>query len=296
MASGFTQPDGGATLTAEAVSSFLIEPLKAAAVVLAARPRIFYSRGGVPLRVPRLDSIDIVDPWRSENELIGESDPEFGEVVLLPSTLKSLKVLHRLSNELVRHSVVSTQTVADAIAAEVARAADKAMLVGTGADNTIVGIANSSGVQVLPVGGTVTIDHLHDAEGALMAADASSATAAWFMHPRSLTALRKQREGAGTGSYLLQPSPTEAGRMTLLGLPVFTSTGIEVDGGAGNDESRIVLADMQQIAVGIDQNPTVTILNETYGNFDQIAVRVVARVDVAPLNAQGVIILEGVTA
>ena len=296
MPSGYQSATGGATLTAPQVEQILIAPLKARAVVLQAGSRIFYSRGGVPLRIPRLDSVTLNDPWRSENTLIAETDPTLGEVVLLPSSLKSLKVLHRISNELARHAVTDiANTLGGALVGEVARNADAAFVVGDGAANTVRGLANATGVQVTAATGTPTVDKLYDAENKLMAANADPATAAWFMAPRDLTALRKQREGAGTGAYLLQPSPTEAGRMTLLGHPVYVSTGIPVNGGAGTNESRIILADLQQVAVGIDMEPTFTILDQTFGDWDQVALRIVCRMDIAPLNPAGVVVLTGVT-
>ncbi|MDQ3575475.1 MAG: phage major capsid protein, partial [Actinomycetota bacterium] len=148
MPSGYSSSTPGATLTAPQVEAVLIEPLKAAAVVLQAGPQVFYSRGGVPLRIPRIDAITATDPWRSENTQIAETDPTLGEVVLLPSTLKSLKVLHRISNELARHAVTDiATTLGSALVAEVARAADAAFLVGDGAVNTIRGLANATGVQ-----------------------------------------------------------------------------------------------------------------------------------------------------
>ncbi|MDQ3575476.1 MAG: phage major capsid protein, partial [Actinomycetota bacterium] len=150
-------------------------------------------------------------------------------------------------------------------------------------------------VQTTAAVGSPTVDKLYDAELKLLAANANPATAAWFMAPRDLITLRKQREGAGTGAYLLQPSPTEAGRLTLLGHPVYPSTAIVTTGGAGTNESKIILADMAQVAVGIDAEPSFTILDQTYGDWDQVALRVVARLDIAPLNAAGVVVLNGVT-
>ncbi|MGI9079743.1 MAG: phage major capsid protein [Acidimicrobiales bacterium] len=296
MPSGFSSATGGATLTAPQVEQLLIAPLKAKAVVLAAGPQVFTSNGGVPLRIPRLDAVTLNDPWRSENTLLAETDPTLGEVVLLPSTLKSLKVLHRISNELARHAVADIgATLGGALVAEVARAVDAAFLVGDGAANTIQGLAAATGVQVTAAVGTPTVDALHDAEGKLLAANGDPATSAWFMAPRSLTSLRKQREGAGTGAYLLQPSPTEAGRMTLLGHPIFVSTAIATNGGAGTNESKIILADLAQVAVGIDAEPTFTILDQTFGDWDQVALRIVARMDIAPLNPAAVVVLTGVT-
>jgi HK97 family phage major capsid protein len=56
----------------------------------------------------------------------------------------------------------------------------------------------------------------------------------------------------------------------------------------------VVLADFSQIAVARDQSPTVKILDQTFGNFDQMAIRVTARYDAAPMNPEAVVLLTGV--
>lgn len=55
------------------------------------------------------------------------------------------------------------------------------------------------------------------------------------------------------------------------------------------------LVDFSQIAVARDLAPSVRILVETFGAYDQQAIRVVARYDAAPLNAQAVVVLSGIT-
>ena len=57
----------------------------------------------------------------------------------------------------------------------------------------------------------------------------------------------------------------------------------------------IVLADFSQIAVARDLAPSVKLLDQTYADFDQQAIRVVARYDAAPLNPLAVVVLRGVT-
>lgn len=52
---------------------------------------------------------------------------------------------------------------------------------------------------------------------------------------------------------------------------------------------------MSQIAVARDMAPTVKILDERYADFDQMAIRVVARYDAAPLNPTAVVVLTGIT-
>jgi len=68
------------------------------------------------------------------------------------------------------------------------------------------------------------------------------------------------------------------------------------NGGVGTNESRIILADMKQVAVGRDQEINGTILTETFAHYDQMAIRITARFDIAPLNPEGVVVLNGVTA
>lgn len=157
MPSGYGSATGGATLTTEQVEALLVEPLYAQSVLLGEEgdpltPQIFTTRG-VPVRVPTIDAITIADPWRAENTAIAEVDPSFGEVVLLPSTLKSVKVIHRLSNELVRHSVVDISSVLEtALVTKLAQIVDTALLFGTGgspAGTMPVGIFNTSGVGTI---------------------------------------------------------------------------------------------------------------------------------------------------
>lgn len=291
MASGYTQVTGGSTLVAEDVKALLIEPLLAESVMLAAGPRTFVGEGA-PVLIPKIVALTLNDPWRSENTLIGETDPTYGEVELLPSSLKSLKVIHRISNELARNAVGDISSVLSAaLVARVAGAIDGAMLVGDGATDTILGIANKTGVQVMAAVATPTVDELHDALGLAMAASAKPS--AWFMNPRDLVTLRKVK--STSGEYIVHPDPTEAGVFRLLGLPVHVTTRIPKTGGVGANESTIILADMNQVAVGRDQDVSVTLLSERYADYDQVGIRVTARFDVALLNAEGIVVLRGVT-
>jgi len=50
------------------------------------------------------------------------------------------------------------------------------------------------------------------------------------------------------------------------------------------------------VAVARDMAPSVKILDQTFGDYDQQAIRVVARYDAKPLNGEAVVTLEGVTA
>lgn len=391
--SAFGSGSSGAVLTAEDVQASLIEPLGADSVVLAAllqaqvgpddvRPRgagvvpmpalsspIIVS-AGVPVRVPRIAALDVGAPFIAENALIPETEIDYGELTLLPSTLRGLKVLHRMSNELARHAVGNASTLlSDALVRRVARALDAAFLAGTGTAGSIRGLLALDGTQRVAGVGSPTVDDLHDAVGLALAADARPTC--WFMSPRDLVSLRKLRDTAG--QYLLAPDPTQAGGYALLGMPVFTSTQLPTDQGATRDVtgaastdaitlaahgvaagaavrfssptagalpvpllagttyyardvtagafkvaaspggpaidltvdgaaalrgsgSSIVLADMRQIVIAMDQDLTIAVLSERWADYDQVGIRVTARFDIGALNAEGIVVLNGVTA
>ena len=52
---------------------------------------------------------------------------------------------------------------------------------------------------------------------------------------------------------------------------------------------------MSQVAVARDLAPSVTVLTERIADFDEQAIRVVARYDVKPVNPQAVVTLTGIT-
>jgi HK97 family phage major capsid protein len=220
-------------------------------------------------------------------------------VTLLSSTLKSFKRGYRISNELVRHSVLAIATVmGQAIVERTALEIDAAMLTGTGTSNTITGFTAMAGTSGVTLGASVvpTIDNLLDAQGSLLAASASLDSAAWFMHPDMFTRLRKIREGSGTGTYMLmngdagiaEGAPTGPGTtFRLLGVPVRVSS--QVPGAQAG--GKLILADMNQVAVGRDTAPSLGVFTETFADSDQLYLRVVARYDIKPLNAAGIYII-----
>ena len=112
------------------------------------------------------------------------------------------------------------------------------------------------------------------------------------MPSRTFIALRKLKDSGGT---YLQPDVTADAPFRLLGIPVTVTNRIPTNGGAGTNETSVVLADLSQIAVACDLAPSVKLLDQTYADSDQQAIRVVARYDPAPLNPSAVIVLRGVT-
>ena len=278
-------------LTAEQVQKVLVAPLETASVFLAAGPRIFDTAG--PLRIPKAPGASDVS-FVGENELIPEVNPDFDEVSLLPSTMKSLKTLTRYSNELARQSVVSLDAaLKDRLVADVAAKIDTQFLSASGDGiTTPKGLFAYSGIQTLAVGGALTLDHLLTAWGMALGENVAMGSLKWFLTPGDFVSLRKVKDTAG--QYLLQPDPTADGVFRLWGAPVVISNRIPNTTGA-TPTGRAALVDMSQIAVARDAAPSVKVLDQTFGDYDQQAIRVTARYDAAPLNPKAVVALTGIT-
>jgi HK97 family phage major capsid protein len=292
-------------LTREQVLAILVQPLQAASVFLAAGPRIFDVTAAGPVRIPRLDGMTSPN-WHGENEQITEVEADFGEVVLLDG-VKSVKSITRFSNELARSSVVALDAaLRDRMMLDVAAKLDSAFLASTGdfvdgKRTTPLGILNYPGVVSLPAVGVPSLDDLHDAYGTALGQNADPTRMRWLLTSRDFITLRKIKDTSG--KYLLQPDATQDGVYKLLGSPVTVTNRLPVsvddpatttvnEGGV----TSIVLADFSKIAVARDMAPSVKILTERYADFDQQAIRVVARYDAAPLDPAGIVLLRGVTA
>lgn len=281
-----------AELTAEQVQKILVQPLEQASVFLAAGPRIFDTNGS-PVRIPKMGGPTSPD-WIGENELITEKDVTFDEVTLLPSTMKSVKTITRFSNELARQSVVALDAaLRDRLVRDVAAKLDAQLLSASGDGiTTPKGLFAYSGTQTVAVGGAITLDALLDAWGKALAANVNLAALRWVMQPREFVKLRKVKDT--TNAYLLQADPTADGVFRLWGAPVSVTARVP-DTTGGTPTARAALVDFSQIAVARDLAPSVKVLTERYAEYDQLALRVVARYDAAPLNPEAVVALTTIT-
>lgn len=280
-----------AELVATAVATILVQPLEAASTFLASGPRIIDTAG--PLRVPKMAQ-PTSPSWHGQNEQITEVNPDFQELSLLPSTMKAVKTLTRYSNELARQSVISLDAaLKERLVADVAAAVDTQLFSASG-DGVAMprGIFAYTGVQNLNTVGTLGLDVLLDAQGLALAANVDLAKCRWIMKSREFIKLRKLKDT--TGRYLVEPDVTAPGQYRLFGVPVLVSNRVP-DTTGGTPTARVGLVDFSQIVVARDVAPSVTILAETFGDFDQQAIRVVYRLDAAPANPQAVVVLNGVT-
>lgn len=274
---------GNTTLIQSQVASLLVQPLEQVSTFLAAGPVVLDSSS--PVRVPRIVN-GLSAGFVAEGAQISDGDVAFDEVTLLPSTLKGLKVLVKLSNELIRTSVVGLESVLRTrLVTDVANALDAALWDGTGASNTIKGILRATGIQT----GTLDLtdpDSLID--GLAVAQGNKVSPSHWVMTSASFAKVRKVKVGTGDKRYVMDPNTIQNGTdFRLLGLPVIITDNIP----AVTAKARVALVDMSKVVVARDVNAEVKILDQTWGDYDSIGIRVVSRWDTALLQSKAVTLL-----
>ena len=263
-------------LLQEQVSNILIQPLEAESIILNSGVQIFDTSS--PLRIPKLVSSS--DPaWTAEGAQITEHDVDFDEVRLMPTDRASVKTIIRFTNELLRQSVIGLDNVLKTrLVSDVSRKLDTAFLTGDGATNSVTGIINQTGVQE----GVLDASDPDSLLDALALAHAAEVTPnRWFISGADFFTLRKLKDA--DGKYLIVSDMTADAAYTLFGIPVTVTNKL--------DAGKAVLADMSQVAVARDTNPTVTLLSERYAEFDEQAIRVTARFDLGLLHPEGVVVL-----
>lgn len=280
-------------LTTEQIQKVLVQPLMEKSQFLACGPTVVDTAG--PVRLPKASKYDGSDlGWTGESELIPEVDAEFDEISLMPSTMKSVKVITRYSNELARQSVISLDAaIKDRMVGDVAAKLDTQFF-SAGGDGVTTprGLFNLPGTQKVDVNGELSYDVLLDAWGKALGANVNMAALKWVLTPGDFVGLRKIKDASGR--YLLQPDVTADGVFRLFGSPVVVSSRVPNTTGS-TPTGRAALVDFSQIVVARDLAPSVTILKERFADYDEQAIRVVSRYDVGALNAEAVVTLGGIT-
>lgn len=271
------------TLIQSQVSSLLVQPLEQASTFLAAGPTVLDSSS--PVRVPRIAS-GVTAGFVAEGSQISDGDVSFDEITLLSSTLKGLKVLVKLSNELVRTSVVGLEAVLRTrLVTDVAKALDAALWDGAGTSNTVKGIFKASGIAT----GALDLTDPDSLIDGLAVAQGNHVTPShWVMTPASFAKIRKVKVGTADKRYVIDPNTIQNGTaLQLLGLPVVITDNIP----NASTKARVALVDFSKVVVARDVNAEVKILDQTFGDFDSIGIRVVSRWDTALLQSKAVSVL-----
>ena len=265
------------TLIKEQVANFLVQPLERASVILNAGATVFNS--SEPLRIPTITE-GVSPEWVGENELIPEDEVTTGEISLMPTNRKSIKVITRVSNELIRMATVSVSSVLEQrIVSDVRAKLDDALLDGDGADNSITGLLNQPGVTSGAFDASDP-DSIIDAIGSLNALEVSPNRI--IVSGADFTSLRKLKDSSGR--YLLTPDITAGAVGSLFGIPVSVTNKL--------DAGTAIVGDMSAVAVVRDIDPRVDILRERYADYDQTGIRVVTRYDLGLIRPSAVAVLK----
>lgn len=264
------------TLIKEQVASFLVQPLERASVILNAGATVFNS--SEPLRIPTITE-GVSPEWVGENELIPEDEVTTGEIALMPTNRKSIKVITRVSNELIRMATVSVSSVLEQrIVSDVRTKLDDALLSGDGADDSITGLLNQPGVTTGAFDASDP-DSIIDAIGSLNALEVTPNRI--IVSGADFTSLRKLKDNGGR--YLLTPDITAGAVGSLFGIPVSVTNKL--------DAGTAIVGDMSAVAVVRDIDPRVDILRERYADYDQTGIRVVTRYDLGLIRPNAVAVL-----
>lgn len=265
------------TLIKEQVAGFLVKPLERASVILNAGATVFNS--SEPLRIPTITE-GVSPEWVGENELIPEDEVTTGEISLMPTNRKSIKVITRVSNELIRMATVSVSSVLEQrIVSDVRAKLDDALLDGDGADNSITGLLNQPGVTTGAFDASDP-DSIIDAIGSLNALEVNPNRI--IVSGADFTSLRKLKDSSGR--YLLTPDITAGAVGSLFGIPVSVTNKLSA--------GTAIVGDMSAVAVVRDIDPRVDILRERYADYDQTGLRVVTRYDLGLIRPSAVAVLK----
>jgi HK97 family phage major capsid protein len=111
------------------------------------------------------------------------------------------------------------------------------------------------------------------------------------MTSASFAAVRKVKVGTGDARYVMDPNTIQNGTdFRLLGLPVIITDNI-ANTGTAPGKARAALVDFSKVVVARDVNAEVKILDQTWGDYDSIGIRVVSRWDTALLQPEAVTLL-----
>lgn len=267
-------------LIREQVASVLVEPLTAASVVLGATPAPTTFVSSEPLRIPTMNGT-FNPSWVGENEKIPDDESaDFGEIELMPTSRKSIKTIVRVSNELIRMATIGVSSVLqNRIVADVRDKLDTALLLGTGADDTVTGIMEQAAVERAPFS-PADPDTILD--GLAWLAGNEITANRLIMNGGDFFKVRKLKDADGRG--LIQSDLTGGTTYRLHGVPVSVSNKVP--------EGKAVLADMSQVAVVRDEDARVNLLTERYADYDQVGIRVVTRYDLGLIRPEGVLVLD----
>lgn len=183
--------------------------------------------------------------WVGEEGEITATDADFDDVHLRPKTVGAITSFSRRT--LINAQPSVEMLVRRDLAAVVARAIDRAAILGTGAGNMPLGVVNTSGVHSLSLAGP-SWDQVTDFAASIESDDADVGTMGWAMTPKAAKVFRTTLKVSGdaSGGFLMDS------RDSLDGFTVARTTALpDSDGGSPEQEdSTVIFGAWNQLLVG----------------------------------------------
>lgn len=283
-----------ATISPGELSTVLLDKLRAASVGLASGITVV-STDKDSVVYPTLTA-DVNPSWYAEAAPITPGDPTFSTLTATP---RKLAHLVQMSNEVIDDSEPSIVDVLNNHLLQVlALKLDVGLFEGSGTAPEIRGLRNVAGIQSITGVGALTLEDIADAIAALEAANAPPPFVV-VLPPRSWSALRKVRDasgGAGTGAFLLSPSPATDAALSLFGASVFVSSQLSTAEGAGMNENSVYVYAASQLVYVMRKEIELELDRSRLFNSDQSELRAKLRGDLICPNPSAAVRLSGVTA
>ncbi|MDP1879086.1 MAG: phage major capsid protein [Actinomycetota bacterium] len=269
------------TLSQDIVERILLAPLAQQSTWLRLGTPEFVSDGNA-VRLPSLSSIGTAVGYIAEGSEITEASVATSEVVLLPSTVYSIKTVVKMTRESIETAAINLESaMAQAITTRVSALVDTALWSGgTATTGSPIGLTNMTGFTNAGTAASTAIvsSDLFAMDEKYQLAFADDSRAHWAMSPTTFKRIRLMSDNYG--ARVLAPALSEGAPSTILGHP-YTVTSFVPD-------TALVLFDKSKIATG-RAPASVTVLDQTYADYDIVGIRVTARYDVQPLNAAAIV-------
>lgn len=208
----------------------LIDHMIEVSGVLQAGPTTLFTDRGDNLPIPRTTAHSTAASEIAEGAAITESDPAFNQLVL---GAYKYGVLIQVSYELLEDTYVDLLGYLSMQAGRaVGNAVGTRLITGTGTSQP-QGVATASTLGVTgaaSVAGAFTAENIIDLFHSVISPYRNSPGCGWLMRDATVGAVRKLREGAGTGQFLWQPSLQAGSPDILLGKPLYTDPNVAAVG------------------------------------------------------------------
>lgn len=254
--SGATDSAGGVTIP-RAQAADVIELLKSRVVVLRAGARTVDMPAGEIRNAQQISSASAA--YGAENHATEESEQTYGAV---DQNFKTLRSLVPIGNALLRHSSSAIGAlVRDDMLDVMGLRKDLAFLRGDGSAETPKGMGGwvlPAHVQTAVAATAVAVDYaLRKAVSMPEDANVLMVRGGWAMRSATKNFLASLRDASG---MIMYPSIETKGE--LLGHPIFTTSQLPDNLGAGGDESEVFFADFNEMLVGDSMSLTLASSSE----------------------------------